>query len=288
MASDPVRLWRSDDDHRVLLMAGQTTGYAIEPRGEYVFGVVAGQPMRARRGRRTHLVRPGQLVAWDPSDAHAGQAVDGRPWTSRLIIVGQADLEALAGDPEDDPLTGVVFPDPVVDAPDLARRFSDLHRATERASSRLERDERLAEWLRALIERASAVPRKRGRLTPRDDAAVRRACDYLAEHLERNIGLEELATVAGIGKFRLVRLVRERTGLPPHALQIAQRVRRARRLLEAGETIAATAAATGFVDQSHLHRHFQRTLGLTPGAYQRRLSSAHPRRSVHSARAITP
>ena len=75
---------------------------------------------------------------------------------------------------------------------------------------------------------------------------------------------------AGIGKFRLIRLFRERTGLPPHALQVAHRIRAARRLLEAGETIAETAAATGFADQSHLHRHFQRSLGLTPGEYQTR------------------
>jgi AraC-like DNA-binding protein len=82
------------------------------------------------------------------------------------------------------------------------------------------------------------------------------------------------ATIWSCGTSRrcwpTVRLFRERTGLPPHALQVAHRVRAARRLLEAGETIAETAAATGFADQSHLHRHFQRSLGLTPGEYQTR------------------
>jgi AraC-like DNA-binding protein len=73
-----------------------------------------------------------------------------------------------------------------------------------------------------------------------------------------------------VGKFRLIRLFRERTGLPPHAFQVAHRVRRARRLLEAGAPIAAAAAEAGFADQSHLHRHFRRSLGLTPRQYQRR------------------
>jgi AraC-like DNA-binding protein len=98
------------------------------------------------------------------------------------------------------------------------------------------------------------------------------ACDYLADRPERNVGLDELAAAAGIGKFRLIRLFRERTGLPPHALQVAHRVRKARRLLEAGETIANIAAATGFADQSHLNRHFQRSLGVTPGEYRRRFN----------------
>src|SRR3954465_10149994 len=114
MATDRVRMWRPAHEDRVLMMAGRTTRYAIEPRGEYVFGVVAGQPMRSRRGRERRLVRPGELVAWDPSSEHAGGAVDGRPWSSRLMVVEVADLAHLASDAESDPLADVAFPDPVL------------------------------------------------------------------------------------------------------------------------------------------------------------------------------
>jgi hypothetical protein len=79
MGPEQVRMWRPADEDRVLLMAGKTAHYAIEPRGEYVFGVVTRQPMRSRRGREHRLVLPGQLVAWDPSSAHAGAALDARP-----------------------------------------------------------------------------------------------------------------------------------------------------------------------------------------------------------------
>jgi transcriptional regulator GlxA family with amidase domain len=40
-----------------------------------------------------------------------------------------------------------------------------------------------------------------------------------------------------------------------------------RRLLEAGSPPAAVATRTGFVDQSHLHRHFRRRLGMTAARY---------------------
>jgi AraC-like DNA-binding protein len=273
MASERVRMWRPADEGRVLLMAGQTTHYAIEPRGEYVFGIVAGQPMRSRRGRERRLIRPGQLVAWDFSNAHAGTAVDAQPWSARLMVVEGADLAALGGDEEDNLLANISFPEPVVADPGLASAFLRLHVALEKPTTRLERDQRLAEWLRALIERSSAVRLPRSPLNPRDDRALRLACDYLGARPERNVGLDELAAAAGIGKFRLTRLFRERTGLPPHALQVAHRIRAARRLLEAGETIAETAAATGFADQSHLHRHFRHSLGLTPGEYQRRFKA---------------
>jgi AraC-like DNA-binding protein len=187
------------------------------------------------------------------------------------MVVEVGDLAALASDEETDLLADVAFPEPVLADPVLARDFVRLHAALEAPTTRLERDERLAEWLRALIDRSSAVRPRRSPLTPRDQRALRRASDYLGDRPERNVGLDELAAVAGIGKFRLIRLFRAHTGLPPHALLVAHRIRSARRLLEVGETIAATAAMAGFADQSHLHRHFQRSLGLTPGEYQRRL-----------------
>jgi AraC-like DNA-binding protein len=265
-----VRMWRAADHERILLMAGRTTRYAIEPRAEYVFGVVAGRAMRSRRGREQRLVQPGSLVAWDPSAAHSGTALDGDPWSSRLMVVEVADLARLARDEDDDELGDVAFPEPVVDDPALVGAFVHLHRALEAPSSRLERDELLAGWLRALIDRSAAARPAKPGLVRRDRRAFQLACDYLAGRPDRNVGLDELAAAAGIGKFRLIRLFRERTGLPPHALHLAHRVRAARRLLEAGEPIGATAYATGFADQSHLHRHFRRSLGLTPREYQRR------------------
>jgi AraC-like DNA-binding protein len=276
MVAERVTIWRPADESRILLMAGQTTGYAMDPVGEYVFGVIGGSnPMRSRRGRERRLIRPGQLLAWDPSNAHAGTAVDANSWSARLMIIEAADLARLGSDSETDVLADVAFPEPAMADPELVRGFARLFRAFEAPLSRLELDEQLAEWLDALIERSSAVRRPRASLGARDERALRLARDYLGDHPGRNVGLDELAAAAGIGKFRLVRLFRERTGLPPHALQVAHRIRAARRMLEAGETIGETAHATGFFDQSHLNRHFRRSLGVTPGEYQRRLRPAY-------------
>ena len=48
MATEQVRMWRPADEDRILLMAGQTARYAVEPRGEYVFGHGAGDAVTAR------------------------------------------------------------------------------------------------------------------------------------------------------------------------------------------------------------------------------------------------
>jgi AraC-like DNA-binding protein len=262
-------MWRPAD--RILMMAGHTTSYAIEPRGEYVFGVVTEQPMQSRRGRERRVVEPGQLVAWDPSGAHSGESE--KPWFSRLMVV---EVAALA---DEDMLANVEFPTPVLSDPGLMTSFVQLHMVMEASALQLERDERLTTWLHTMINGYSTVRRK---ITSSGGKEFQLACDYLAEYPERNVSLEELAAAAGTTKFRLIKAFRERTGLPPHALQIAHRIRNARRLLEAGHTAAETAAETGFTDQSHLHRHFQRSLGFTPGEYQRLVAAA--RLPVHQDR----
>jgi AraC-like DNA-binding protein len=245
-----VRIWRPAE--RVLVLAGRTRAYAIEPRGEYVFGVVGGQPMRARRGGERHVVQPGQLVAWDPSGAHSGTSDE--PWSARLMII------------EGEFLGNVAFPLPVLSDPLLAKEFVRVHELMDGPATRLEREGELTAWLHTVVSRHATA---RATMTSAGEKEFRLACDYLAACAERPVSLDELAAVAGIGKFRLVKLFRDRTGLPPHALQIAHRVRRARKLLEAGHTAAEAAALTGFTDQSHLHRHFRRSLGFTPGQYQR-------------------
>lgn len=100
--------------------------------------------------------------------------------------------------------------------------------------------------------------------TPR---AVALALDYLEAHFAENVSLAELAALAGVDRFHLLRAFRRRLGLPPHLYQTQLRLRHARRLLLAGEPAAMAAAAAGFADQSHLIRKFKATYGVTPGQY---------------------
>jgi AraC-like DNA-binding protein len=272
MAVEEVRVWRPPREEGILLMTGETTSYSIEPRGDYIFGVVTGEAMRARRGRETYLVRPGELVAWDPGEPHRGTTARDQPWSSRLMIVEGGDLARLAADDDEEGLVNIRFPSPVLRDPRLVAGFLRLHASFERPGMVLEQDERLTEWLHSVTRRGAAVPPSRHPRDARDDRALRLAGEYLVEHGMENVRLDQLAAASGVGKFHLVRLFRERTGLPPHAFQLAHRLRAARRLLEAGESVAGAAASTGFSDQSHLHRHFRRSIGMTPGAYRRRTS----------------
>ena len=78
-----------------------------------------------------------------------------------------------------------------------------------------------------------------------------------------------MAAVAGLSPYHFIRVFGRHTGLPPYAYLIQVRIRRARVLLEEGQTVAAAACAVGFADQSHLTRHFKRLTGIAPGKYRR-------------------
>ncbi|PKM29681.1 MAG: AraC family transcriptional regulator, partial [Gammaproteobacteria bacterium HGW-Gammaproteobacteria-12] len=87
-------------------------------------------------------------------------------------------------------------------------------------------------------------------------------------HFHQNIGLDELARVCGVDRFRLSRAFKAAFGIAPHGYLIQLRLVRARRLLALGTAPADVASDLGFADQSHLGRWFRRANGLTPGAYR--------------------
>jgi AraC-like DNA-binding protein len=96
---------------------------------------------------------------------------------------------------------------------------------------------------------------------------VMRAKRYLVERFNESVTLAELAGVAGLSKFHLVRQFAAQTGLSPHAFQVHVRVERARILLRRGFSAVEAAMLVGFADQSHFTRHFKRIWGITPGVY---------------------
>jgi AraC-like DNA-binding protein len=91
--------------------------------------------------------------------------------------------------------------------------------------------------------------------------------------MTQDIGLDDLARVTGVDRFRLSRAFKAAFGLAPHAYLIQLRLARARRLLAAGQSPVEVAATLGFADQSHLGRWFQRAYRMTPAVYRKRCSN---------------
>jgi AraC-like DNA-binding protein len=91
---------------------------------------------------------------------------------------------------------------------------------------------------------------------------------YLQNHCCDKISLEQLAQLAGIGRYQLIRLFRRHYGMTPHAMQLDMRINVARDLLRRGVAVAEIAYRTGFADQSHFHRAFKSRSAVTPAQFQ--------------------
>lgn len=110
-------------------------------------------------------------------------------------------------------------------------------------------------------------------------AAASSIADHVREQLHQDtlgrLDLTTLAQEAGLSRYQVLRAFKRRYGLPPQSYRMRVRMAIAQRMLREGAAPAFVAAELGFVDQSHLTRHFKRVLGVTPAVYARSQVPGH-------------
>jgi AraC family transcriptional regulator len=101
-------------------------------------------------------------------------------------------------------------------------------------------------------------------------ARLRRVLEYMQAHLDQELSLAALASIAQMSPYYFSRLFKQSTGLSPHQYLLHQRVDRAKHLLaDRRRKIAEVSDALGFPHQSHFTATFHTVMGITPGAYRR-------------------
>ncbi len=116
-----------------------------------------------------------------------------------------------------------------------------------------------------LREYGAAVPgpKKQYGGLPREKLV--RAVEYIQDQLDTDLTVSGIAQAVYMSPYHFTRLFKESTGQTPHQYVVDARVKKAKELLITGKfTISEVAYHVGFVDQSHLTRHFKRVFGLPP------------------------
>jgi AraC family transcriptional regulator len=120
---------------------------------------------------------------------------------------------------------------------------------------------------------------------------LRHVLDYVEEHLEGDLSLSSLATEATMTVFHFSRAFRQSTGQSPYQYVLQRRIEWAKKLLRKSDlTVGEISFQTGFIQQTHFARLFQRKTGLTPTAFRRQfflLAQTHHSISSGGRRAVS-
>jgi AraC-like DNA-binding protein len=232
---------------------------------EYQIGLCVNMPgeYRTRTGR--HRSPVGGIAVLPPDTRHSARdpIERRRPALFRMIYFRPEDVSDARGWDG----AGPSFPQPVLHDPDLATRIDALFQAVEQSGNQLALETWLVDVLSCLTARHGRAQAPGYHVTARRE--VERARALLHEEGHRSVTLEELAKVAGLSRYHLLREFRRTFGLTPHVYHRSLRVDRAKRLLARGWPISRVVTATGFSDQSHLNRRFRQLVGTTPGRYRK-------------------
>ncbi|MBF8173616.1 MULTISPECIES: AraC family transcriptional regulator [Streptomyces] len=242
----------------------------------FVIAAIADGAEIFHHGGSDQYAGAGSLALVNPDTPHTGRAGVPEGWrygavypAPELVAGIAAETTTLRGTPG--------FVRPVLDDPYTVELVHRVLRAADEGNA-LAADTLLRVAVTRLLRLNGGPLPRRGVRTAGAGAAAR-ARAALEERMADPPSLERLAAELGSSPFALLRAFRDAYGMPPHSWLTDARVRRARRLLDAGTAPADAAVAVGFTDQPHLNRHFARIVGVPPGAYQRE------RKNVQDARA---
>ncbi|QNL18145.1 AraC family transcriptional regulator [Hyphobacterium sp. CCMP332] len=233
--------------------------YAPHRHDTYVFALTcAGIQCFDYRGEM-RVSHPGELVVLHPDEKHDGRAGTEAGFHYRGISIDPAALQlALNGRVLPFIEGGVTRDERLIDV--IAPLLSDMAAPLTAA----EFEAALADLAEAMLAASGAA----GSASIADAAAAHMARHFIIETPDRTISLDELEALTGQNRWQLSRDFRALFGTSPYRFGQLRRLDRARAMLREPGSLADTAYATGFADQSHLTRDFKKAFGITPKAWQ--------------------
>lgn len=247
----PVRLHRSNPPGVDVLHVVNATG-RIPDHIHWswcVVGVERGERVVSSGGTQIRL-QPGEAALIPPGRVHCCHSPD-----------GGCDFWAVSIDPE-----SPSHPDSGSSAPAGVRRVPAVQTFRKLVSETHRAEESVLKHLLSFLIAPDDDSEKQ---PPAASPPVQVARGLLESPEGTELSLDDLARKAGASPSHLARRFSRETGVAPNEYRTLVRLRQARALLAAGSSLADTAMACGFYDQSHLSLRFRKYMGMTPGQYAR-------------------
>jgi AraC-like DNA-binding protein len=242
----------------------------------YGLGLLEHGAQSSASGRGHVDAYAGDLITTNPGEVHDGRPLGGPSRRWRMVYLDPGVIASMKGHPGTSATADVELTSPVIKDIRLSRALQQLFgRLEDWSAGRCSTSADVLACEESLVQACALLLDRHATTSPIREARgdVRQVRDRLADDLLNAPTLTDMAIMAGLSKYQLLRRFEKTYGVPPHAWLLLQRAERARGLIQDGLSLAQAAASCGFADQSHMTRIFVRQFGFTPSAWQR--AAAH-------------
>lgn len=106
----------------------------------------------------------------------------------------------------------------------------------------------------------------------KNNILINKAKEMIYCSLDNVLRLDDICREFGMSKFQFIRAFKANTGISPYQFFLNCKVKHAKQLIEKNKDIYSAVTECGFVDLTHLNRHFKSFYGTTAFEYMSHLS----------------
>jgi len=262
------KLWKPIEHEGVILSKTvfNNSGFDKHIHEEFAIGVISQGEMNGFIDGTTKSINKKSIMTINPDTAHSNNAYNQNMYSQSAVNVHPSFLSTLLK--ENFGSKQVYFKTGLLDNESLSNEFISLMSFFENNElTIIDYECRLVEVINKILLANTCVQEQKS--LSKHDMAINKAKEFMQDNISMNITLDDIAKELDLSKFHFLRLFKKQTHFSPHVYLMLVRLERAKSLLQEGKSIVDTTYTCGFADQSHLNKHFNAYVGLTPKTYQK-------------------
>ncbi|MDN8588629.1 AraC family transcriptional regulator [Paenibacillus sp. 11B] len=247
----------------VLALSASFTDFAYKKHchEEYAVGVTLRGIQQYHLDGHYQASHKNGVMLFNREQSHDGSSYD-KDGIDYVMLYLKPDLvEEILGKKE------LRFTTPIVYDPQLARSILMLNEAVQNGQD----EAKCSELFFDLVQLLSQSEMETKLWRPQDNL-VRKAKEMMFCSIEDVLKLDDLCAEFNMSKFQFIREFKSHAGISPYQFFLNCKVEHARQSIEKHKDIYSAVAECGFVDLTHLNRHFKRVFGITAYEYMLQLN----------------
>lgn len=230
--------------------------YKKHSHQEYAIGVTLRGIQHYHLNDSLQLSHPGGIMLFNPEQTHDGMAHDEKGLDYVMLYI---DPQLLLEVTEKKDM--IRFSTPVLYDTKLEQKIRSLSQVVLGDQSEALCSELLLSLAESLIQTDLSADYMK------DTQLIKKAKEMLHSDLEGVLALEEISGELGLSKYQFIRSFKTATGITPYQYFLNVKIERAKQLIEQTGDIYEAVAGYGFVDLTHMNKHFKSVYGITAFEY---------------------